>query len=196
MRNFRFALLTIVAMLAVCSAFLARIDSSAAQGTKLPKQITIQAQAMGTMTQMGRSYNITARIKELSAPSDQAILLEAFKAKGNEGLVNALEKMPAKGRLAITGTLGGDLAYIRRFEQPDGSLVIRMITNRLLRFGEVWADSRSSDYQLSGLEIRVSKDRKKKTGTLYPAAQLKIDKGHLEIETFQFPWNLVNIQLR
>lgn len=197
MRNLRIALLAIVAMLAVGSVFFAGTNSSTAQGTKLPKQIVIQAQAMGTGTQMGRNYNITARIKELSDPSDQAVLLEAFKAKGNEGLVNALEKMPAKGRLAITGTLGGDLAYIRRFDRPDGSIVIRMITNRLLRFGEVWADSRSSDYQLSALEIVASKDRKKKTGTLYPAIQLKIDKqGHLEIETFQFPWKLVNIQQR
>lgn len=197
MRNLRFALLTIVALLVVGSAFLVRIDSSAAQGTKLPKQIVIQAQAMGTGTQMGRNYNITARVKELSTPEDQAILIEAFKAKGNEGLVNALEKMPAKGRVSITGTLGGDLAYVRRFDRPDGSIMIRMITNRPLRFGEVWADTRSRDYELTALEIVASKDRKKKSGTLYPAMQLKIDKqGHIEIETFQFPWKLVNIQQR
>jgi hypothetical protein len=187
----------VAGVLAVGSAFLARIDSSAAQGTKLPKQIVIQAQAMGTGTQMGRNYNITARVNELSTPADQAILIEAFKAKGNEGLVNALEKMPAKGRVAITGTLGGDLAYVRRFDRPDGSLVIRMITNRPLRFGEVWADTRSRDYELTALEIIASKDRKKKSGMLYPAMALKIDKeGHLEIETFQFPWKLVNIQQR
>lgn len=197
MRNLRFALLTIIALLVVGSAFLVRIDSSAAQGTKLPKQIVIQAQAMGTGTQMGRNYNITARVKELSTPEDQAILIEAFKAKGNEGLVNALEKMPAKGRVSITGTLGGDLAYVRRFDRPDGSIMIRMITNRPLRFGEVWADTRSRDYELTALEIVASKDRKKKSGTLYPAMQLKIDKqGHIEIETFQFPWKLVNIQQR
>jgi hypothetical protein len=196
-RKLRIVLVVIVGLLAVGSAFLARLDSSAAQGTKLPKQIVIQAQAMGTGTQMGRNYNITARVKELSTPEDQAILLEAFKAKGNEGLVNALEKMPAKGRIAITGTLGGDLAYVRRFDRPDGSLMIRMITNRPLRFGEVWADTRSRDYELTALEIIASKDRKKKSGTLYPAIQLKVDKqGHIEIESFQFPWKLVNIQQR
>ena len=86
---------------------------------------------------------------------------------------------------------------MRRFNLPDGGIMIRMITNRLLRFGEVWADTRSTDYQLSCLEMVISKDRKKKTGTLYPAAALKVDKnGHLEIETYQFPWKLVNIQQR
>ena len=197
MRNIRLISLAIVAMLLGASAFcLAPLNSDAAQGTKLSKQVVIQAQAMGTSTQLGINYNITARIKEYSPPGDQAILLEAFKAKGNEGLVNALSKMSAKGRLAITGTLGGDLAYIRRFNQPDGSVMIRMITDRPLRFGEVWADTRSSDYQLSAVEIRISKDKKKKTGTLIPAAELKIDKnGRLEIENFKNPWNLVNIQI-
>jgi hypothetical protein len=174
-------------------------DRSAAQNAplKLSKSITIQAQAMGTGTQMGRNYSITARINEYSPPSDQAILLEVFHAKGNEGLVNALEKMPSKGRLSITGTLGGDLAYIRRFDQEDGSVMLRMVTNRLLRFGEVWADTRTTDYQLSAMEVVFSKDGKKKTGRLLPAARLDLDKqGRLEIELYQNPWNLVNIQLR
>jgi hypothetical protein len=164
---------------------------------KLSKTMTIQAQAMGTSTQMGRNYSITARINEYSPASDQAILLEAFHAKGNEGLVNTLEKMSSKGRLSITGTLGGDLAYIRRFDREDGSVMLRMVTNRLLRFGEVWADTRSSDYALSAMEITISKDGKKKEGRLLPAAKLDIDKqGRLEIELYQNPWNLVNIQFR
>jgi hypothetical protein len=104
--------------------------------------------------------------------------------------------MSSKGRLAITGTLGGDLAYIRRFDKEDGSVVLRMITNRLLRFGEVWADTRSSDYQLSAMEVIFTKDGKK-TGRLLPAAQLDVDKqGRIEIELYQNPWNLVNIRLR
>lgn len=192
MKQLQSLCLIATAVLIVGSVFFA----SSAQGTKLSQRITIQAQAMGTSTQLGRTFNITAIVNELSPPEDQKILLDAFQAKGNEGLVNALSKMPAKGRLAITGTLGGDLAYIRRFEQSDGTLVIRMITNRLLRFGEVWADTRSTDYQLSGLEIVVGKD-KKATGTLLPAAELKVDKkGQLEIETFQNPWKLTNVKVR
>ncbi len=72
-----------------------------------------------------------------------------------------------------------------------------MVTNRLLRFGEAWADTRSTDYQLSGMDVTISKDKKQNKGTLIPAAQLKVDKeGHLEVEVFESPWNLVNIMLR
>ncbi len=173
-------------------------DGGAAQDSlKLPKPIYIQAQAMGTSTQLGRNFSVTAIIDEYSPPEDQKILLDAFAEKGNEGLVNALSRMKSKGRLAITGTLGGDLAYIRQFPMPDGGTRIRMVTNRLLRFGEVWADSRSSDYDLSGMEVILSKDEKKNSGTLFPAAKLKLNKERqMELELYQNPWNLVNIQLR
>jgi hypothetical protein len=185
-------------VVAVFSLTVLTTSGGAAQtGTKLPKKIYIQAQAMGTSTQLGRNFSVTAIINELSPPEDQKILFEAFQTKGNEGLVNALEKMPSKGRLAITGTLGGDLAYIRRVPMPDGSVMIRMVTNRLLRFGEVWADSRSSEYDLSGMEVIISKDKKHNKGTLFPAAKLKLNKEQkIEIELYQNPWNLVNIQLR
>jgi len=185
-----------IGVLVFTSLILAR-GGAHQDSLKLEKPIYIQAQAMGQSTQLGRMFSITAIIQEFSPPEDQKILLEAFDAKGNEGLVNALSKMKSKGRLAITGTLGGDLAYIRRFPQPDGSVRIRMVTNRLLRFGEVWADSRSSDYNLSGMEVDLSKDKKHNTGTLFPAAELKLTKEHqMQLELYQNPWNLVNIQLR
>lgn len=173
---------------------LAGIDGFA---QKLPKSIHIQAQAMGTSTQLGRSVGITVIINEFSPPSDQKILLDAYQQKGNEGLVNALSKMKSKGRIAITGTLGGDLAYVRRFSMPDGSTRIRFATNRLLRFGEVWADTRSTDYELSGGEIVLAPNKGKNKGTLLPASRFKINKeGQMELELFQNPWNLVNVRQR
>ena len=152
---------------------------------------------MGTSTQLGRSVSVTVIINELSPPSDQKILIDAFQKKGNEGLVNALSKMSSKGRIAITGTLGGDIGYVRKFTMPDGSIKIRLVTNRLLRFGEAWHDTRSSDYDLSGAEIILSKNKSKNTGTLLPASKMRVNKeGQVELELFQNPWNLVNVQLR
>jgi hypothetical protein len=173
------------------------LSNPVALGQKLPQSIRIQAQAMGTSTQLGRSYSINIIINEYSPPSDQQILLEAFKAKGNEGLVNALSKMSSKGRIAITGTLGGDIAYVRRFKMPDGSTKYRLVTNRLLRFGEVWADSRSSDYDLSVVEVILSPNKGKSGGTLMPASKLKVNKERqLEMELYQNPWKLVNVRRR
>jgi hypothetical protein len=196
MRTVRNAILLAVGLGLICLV-LQTNTRTLAQGSKLPKPIFIQSTAMGQSTQMGRMFSINILINELSTAHDQKALLEAFQAKGNEGLVNALSKMSGKGRISITGTLGYDVNYIRRFKQADGSTVLRMVTDRPITFGEAWADTRSRDYDLSGLEIIVSPDRKKISGTLLPACQFKINKqNHLEIEAYQNPWKLTNIRQR
>lgn len=185
------------AIAGVISLMFLMSSNSAAQ--KLPKSLYIQAQAMGTSTQLGRSVGITLIIKEFSTADDQKGLMEAFNAKGNEGLVNALDKMHSKGRMSITGTLGYDVAYIRIWKLPDGGYKIRAVTDRPIAFGEAWGDTRSMDYSLSGLEIIWYADKKKgkNSGTLLPAVKFKMNKeNHLELEAFQNPWNLVNIQKR
>ncbi len=161
------------------------------------KPAYIQATAQGTSTQLGRMISVNIIINEYSTAEDQKALFEAFQQKGNEGLSHALDKMKAKGRIAITGTLGYDLNYIREFQMPDGSRKIRMVTDRPVTFGEAWSASRSMDYSLSGVEINVSNAKGKSTGTLLPACKFKLDKeNHLEIETYQNPWKLVNIMIR
>ena len=171
--------------------------STLGSAQKLPKRIYIQASAMGTSTQMGRVVSVNLIIEEISSDAERTGLLEAFQQKGNEGLVNALNKMKSKGRMSVTGTLGYDVAYIKLFPQPDGTTILRMVTDRPLRFGEVWADSRSSDYEVSGVEIVINKDKKNHTGVLYPACRLKMNKEkQLELELYQNPWKLTNIMKR
>ena len=173
------------------------LTSSSTSAQKLPKSIYIQAQAMGEQQQMGRTFNITLIIEEFSPTSDQQGLVEAFTQKGNEGLTNALNKMHSKGRMSITGTLGYDVSYIRQWPQPDGSTKYRLVTNRPITFGEVWGDSRSMDYSISGVELLIYPDHKKNTGTLFPLVKLKMNKeNHLELETFQNPWKLVDVRQR
>ena len=170
---------------------------SAQEGTKLAKSIFIQAQAMGQSTQLGRRFSMNLTIEEFSTAEDQKALIEAFNHKQNEGLVNALTKMKSKGRIAITGTLGYDVKYIRRFDLPDGSTKIRLVTDRPIRFGEAWSDSRSMDYSLSGAEIILSSDKKKNSGILAPACKFKINKEHhLELELLQNEWKLVDVRQR
>jgi hypothetical protein len=178
----------------VACMVLASPDSSA---QKLAKSVYYQAQAMGQAQQLGRNFGITLIIEEYSTPEDQKALLTAFNEKRNEGLVNALSKMSTKGRLSITGTLGYDVTYIRTFPMPDGSTKIRLVTNRPIRFGEVWSDTRSMDYNLSGMELIISPNKKKNSGTLLPACQFKIDKeNQLQLELLQNEWKLVNIRKR
>ena len=158
------------------------------------KPETIDASAMGTSTQLGQVVGITVIIYEYSTPSDRQVLVQAFDKGQNQGLVNALTKMKAVGRISITGTLGYDLSYIRLIPTPTGRK-IRFITNRQLTFGEVWADSQSTAFNLTAGELDLNEsDKSKSTGVLYPAAQLVIDKeGQLQIDLNQNPWKLVDL---
>ena len=158
------------------------------------KPETIEATAMGTSTQMGSEFGVTLDIYDYSTRADRQMLVQAFDKSKNEGLVNALGKMKAAGHIAVTGTLGYDCSYIRMIPTPTGRK-IRFVTNRLLRFGEVYWDTRSTAYNLTAGELDLNDmDKSKSTGTLYPAAQLVINKeGDLQFELNQNAWRLVNL---
>jgi hypothetical protein len=158
------------------------------------KYETIEATAMGTGTQLGANIGVSLEIYEYSTPEDRQILVQAFEKGQNQGLVNALSRMRAVGHCSITGTIGYDVAYIRMIPTPTGRR-IRFVTNRLLRFGEVYWDTQTTAYNLSGGEIELNdQDKSKSTGVLYPLAQLAIDKeGQLQIELNQNPWKLVDV---
>jgi hypothetical protein len=158
------------------------------------KYETIDAQAFGTGTQMGQNIGITVIIYDFSTAADRQILVDAFTKGQNQGLVNALTKMPAVGRIAITGTLGYDLSFIRLITTPTGRK-IRFVTNRQIRFGEAFADSQSQNFNLTAGEIDLNdQDKSKSAGLLYPAAQLILDKeGQLQLDLRQNAWRLSGI---
>ena len=158
------------------------------------KYETIEATAMGTGSQLGQNAGISVEIYDFSTPEERQILVDAFNKGQNQGLVNALTKMRAVGHISITGTIGYDLAFVRMIPTPTGRK-IRFVTNRLLRFGEVWADSQSTAFNLTGGEFDINDtDKSKSTGVLYPECQLAIDKqGQLQIQLTQNPWNLVDV---
>jgi hypothetical protein len=158
------------------------------------KNETIDATAWGTSTQMGKNIGITVIIYQYSTPQDQDILTEAFQKGQNQGLVNALEKMKAVGRISISGTLGYDLSFIKMIQTPTGR-TIRFITNRPIRFGEAYYDTQSQYYNLTAGEITIdSQDKSKSAGVLYPAAQFAIDSnGQVSLNLNKNPWRLGDI---
>jgi hypothetical protein len=179
------------------ACLVALVTSRGAAQEDKPIREVYQAQAMGQSTQLGKSFNVTINIERYSTPEERQILIDAFQQAGSRGLFNALGKMRSKGRIAITGTLGYDISFVRKIPTNDG-FKIRLLTNRPIQFGEAWVNGRSTDYNLSALELNINDERSKSTGILLPACQFKIDKKTSEIvaENYQNPWTLVNIMDR
>jgi hypothetical protein len=158
------------------------------------KNETIEAQAMGTGTQLGQNIGVTLNIYEYSTQADRQILVDAFNKGQGQGLSNALQKMKAVGHVEITGTLGYDCSFIRMTPTPTGRKIV-FVTNRQIRFGEAFFDTQSQSFNLTAGVLEINdQDKSKSTGTLYPAAQLVLDKqGQLQWDLTQNPWTLVDV---
>jgi hypothetical protein len=163
-------------------------------GFSRDKYETLEAQAVGTGSQMGANIGVTLNIYEFSTPADKQILVQAYEKGQNQGLVNALQKMKAVGHVEVTGTLGNDCAYIKMVNTPTGRKIV-FVTNRWIRFGEAYYDTQSQSFNLTAGIIEINdQDKSKSTGALYPAAQLVLDKeGQLQWDLNQNPWKLVDI---
>jgi hypothetical protein len=158
------------------------------------KYETLEAQAWGTGTQMGQSIGVTLNIYEFSTPADRVTLVQAFEKAQNQGLNNALSRMKAVGHVEITGTLGYDCSYIKMTRTPTGRKIV-FVTNRQIRFGEAFFDTQSQSFNLTAGVFELNdQDKSKSVGTLYPAAQLVLDKeGQLQLDLNQNPWRLSDV---
>jgi hypothetical protein len=164
-------------------------------GTSVQAQerMTIQATAMGTSTQMGKIYNVNIIIEQFSTPDDQKALIEAFKRRGQDGLIDVLEDMKPKGRVRFSsGGVGNDVKHIIELPSEKGRR-FRLVTDRNIAFGELYQSTRSRDYSLGAIELVLTPDGKG-SGTVLPACKLTVDKktNQIEVETYQNPWKLTN----
>jgi hypothetical protein len=159
-----------------------------------PKSERFTATAMGAARASGKRFSINIIIDGYSTPADQKTLIDAFQAGGHDGLVKTLDKMKSMGRVAITGTVGYDVAYVRSFSTANGR-TIRLITNRPIQFAEAYVGGRSTDYDLSTIELNIDNDPKKSAGSLIVGGQFRVDKqGQVTFESYgSGPWKLVNV---
>jgi hypothetical protein len=158
------------------------------------ERMTIQATAMGTSTQLGKIYNVNIHIEQFSTADDRKVLIDAFARSGQDGLVDVLEDMKPKGRVRFaSGGVGNDVKYIIELPSENGRR-FRLVTDRILAFGELYRGTRSRDYSVGAIELVLTPDGKG-SGTVLPACKLTVDKKtrQIEIETYQNPWNLSNL---
>jgi hypothetical protein len=173
-------------LVASSSAFAQRLDK--------PERYTATILAEGVQVGYARFLRVDVTIWQYSTQQDQQNLIQAFEKGGQQGLVNALSRMSAKGHVDIPGTLGYDLSYVKQFQTPTGRK-IRAVTNRSIRFGEAWTDSRSMDYDLGLFELDLSNNGGKGGGEVIFAGQFIVSKGELTVESYGAgPFKVIQIE--
>jgi hypothetical protein len=158
--------------------------------------MTIQATARGTSTQLGKVLDVNIYIEGYSTPDDRKALIDAFKSRGQDGLVDALQDMKPKGRIRFSsGGVGNDIKYIIELPSDKGRK-LRLVTDRWLSFAGLYNSTRSTDYSVGAIELNLTPDGSG-TGRVLPACKLTVNKkkNQVEIETFQNPWDLMNFRI-
>lgn len=142
----------------------------------------------------GKSFGLTVYVQQLTSDGDLQELAATLKHKGQDGLLNALEDIKDKGRVAPTGSVGTGMRVVRIHPIKDGGQHIVLVTNRPISFPELYNGARSRDYQFGIVVLNVDKDGKG-TGSFAPLCKIKFNKkNELEIEHYgQKPFRLANV---
>ncbi len=179
----------------VVSAFLMLAGIATIVRAQSQEPMVIQATAMGTSTQLGKMVNININIDQFSTQDDRKALIDAFNRSGQDGLVDALEHMKAKGRIRTPYGVGNEVKYIIELPPDNGRRHIRLVTNRRIAFGEAYASTRSKEYSVGAVDLFLTPDGKSSEGTALPACKLRLGKKtqQIEVETYQNPWKLTNL---
>jgi len=176
-------------LLSLAAAALLRAQENPSQ----PETLT--ATVVGTSgAASGKTFGITININSYSTEGDASLLLEAVQSGKKNELLNTLQSMASKGRIAVTGQVGNDANYIRQISTAKGR-TIRILIDRKMSFFELVRGARSREYQFSALELYLD-EKGNGDGLLYPAAKFKINKdtNQLELEDYgQAPLRITNI---
>jgi len=168
----------------------------AAAALVAPTAVPVHAQTMGQKIRMtawavsmsntatGANAVLDIRVDKWSTDQERQKLISTFLEKGQDGLLNALQKVPVKGRISNPGKRGPDpqqtrLGWNLRFamQQPgeDGGMRILIATDRYMTFEEVRNQPRTVDYPFTFVDIRLNKDGEG-VGKMAVATQLTFDK--------------------
>jgi hypothetical protein len=173
--------------------------ASRAAGQDVKPQAPLPAQYAATAVGQagvpaGKTFGMTVYVDEVTSDADVQELIGILKAKGQNGVVDAMEKMKDKGRAAPTAGVGTGMRFVRMRPNNKGGYHIVLATNRSISFPELYNGTRSTDYPIGIVVLDVDKDGKG-TGSFAPACKIKFNKkGELEIEHYgQKPFRLANV---
>ena len=144
----------------------------------------------------GKSFGFTVYITAWTTDQQVKDFTDTLRENGPDALVKAFNKTKDVGRVSPTGFVGNSFRFARTTPTKDGGQHIVMVTDRPMRFWEVYNAGRSTQYPFGIIVLNVD-SAGKGTGTLAPICKIKFNKkNELEIENYgQKPLRLANVRL-
>ena len=144
---------------AACLAALATVAVVGAQAANArPEKFTAFAVNASTMTSRAQTSPVDITINRWSSDADRDRLLSILRDKGQDALLEALQKLPVIGYINTPGSLRYDLHFARQRPQPDGGRMIFLMTDRYIGSWEAANRPRTIDYPFTLIQLQVDKD--------------------------------------
>jgi len=190
---FRQSQFCLIALFLLVTALAATGVAQTEQPTKQQFAATVYPQA-GVFA--GRMTELNIYIDDYTADDEAAQLRELLKTKGQDALLNAIEKLKGKGRVGVVGTTGWSVPVIRQHPTANGGRRLVFFGNRPLSFFEAREQTITTQYPF-GLMILNVDAQGKGDGLLYPVCKVKFNKrGEFEVENYGIaPAKVVNVRL-
>lgn len=128
----------------------------------------------------GQSAFITVQADEWTSDATIEQLATALIEEGQKTLLKAISDLPSPGWIKIGQGLRYNMRTMRSFDLPDGTRLIRSVTDRPIQVGEIFRSTRSRQYAFGMVELYLKADGTGE-GRIIPAAQIEFDNGQVEL---------------
>jgi hypothetical protein len=145
------------ALAAVLAAGLA-VAVPAAQSNMPREKFTAFAVDIGTMAPRATASPVDITISRWSTDAERDRLLSIFRDKGQDALLDALQKLPVVGYINTPGSLKYDLHFAWQRPEAEGGRMVFLMTDRYIGAWEARNRPRTIDYPFTLIQLNVDKN--------------------------------------
>jgi len=158
----------VAALVIACS-----VIPSAARQTMKPEHFTALAVPPGAGGGMPTVIDII--VERWSTPVEHERVMTAISELGTKGVLEVVRKLPRVATIASTGRAGWPINYAWKFASPDGIEHVTLVTERPINFAESYNGSRTLDYPITIIEMRLKPGDAGGDGQIAVAAKVGMD---------------------
>jgi hypothetical protein len=146
-----------LAVATALGAWLAVAAPSAQSNMAQPEKYTAFAVDTSITARGVKTSPVDITINRWSTDAERDQLLSVFRQKGQDGLLEALQKLPVVGYINTPGSLKYDLHFARQRPEVDGGKMVFLMTDRYIGAWEAVNRPRTIDYPFTLLQLQLDK---------------------------------------
>jgi hypothetical protein len=131
----------------------------------------------------GQSAYLTLQADQWTSDAAVQQLAATLANQGEEATLKELAALPSAGWITVGSGLRYEMRIMRTFDLPDGTRLVRSLTDRPIQFGEIMRPTISRDYGFGLVELYLKADGTGE-GRVIPAAKIDIENGQVEVTAF------------